>query len=302
MRIVHVVVSLDPNQGGLPAVATRLAAAQAAAGHDVSLVCHESAGPGREQAVNDSLRTIPGINRVKIINVPAIVKFGLLVPKQTHEILRGQLANADVAHLHGLWEALVRAASIEARRLRVPFILTPHGMLDPWSLRQRALKKKLALLLTYRKMINSAARLHLLNDDEARLIEPLRFKPQVRVIANGVFLEEIEPLPAKGSFRVKRPELGGDPFVLFLSRLHYKKGLDYLADAFAKLSAKRRDVRLVVAGPDGGSEEKPVGTVVFARVVRGEDKPTAEHRVFAETTRSGVRLQATLCALELLLP
>lgn len=57
-----------------------------------------------------------------------------------------------------------------------------------------------------------------------------------------------------------------------------------------------------VAGPDGGSEDKPVGTVVFARLVRGEDKPTAEHRVFAETTRSGVRLQATLCALELLLP
>lgn len=57
-----------------------------------------------------------------------------------------------------------------------------------------------------------------------------------------------------------------------------------------------------VAGPDGGSEEKPVGTVVFARLVRGEDKPTAEHRIFAETTRSGVRFQATLCALELLLP
>ena len=252
MRIVHVVVSLDPNQGGLPAVATRLASAQAADGHDVSLVCHES--PGREQAVNDSLRTIPGKDRVKIVNVPAEVKFGLLVPKATHEVLRRELAGANVAHLHGLWEALVRAASIEARRLRVPYILTPHGMLDPWSLRQRALKKKIALLLTYRKMINSAARMHLLNDDEARLIEPLRFKPQVRVIANGVFLEEIEPLPSKGSFRAKRPELGGDPFVLFLSRLHYKKGLDYLADAFAKLGAKRRNVRLVVAGPDGGAQ------------------------------------------------
>lgn len=57
-----------------------------------------------------------------------------------------------------------------------------------------------------------------------------------------------------------------------------------------------------IAGPDGGSEEKPVGTVVFARMVRGEDKPFAEHRVFAESTRSGVRLQATLSALELLLP
>ena len=57
-----------------------------------------------------------------------------------------------------------------------------------------------------------------------------------------------------------------------------------------------------IAGPDGGSEEKPVGTVVFARLVRGEEKPHAEHRVFAESTRAGVRLQATLCALELLLP
>lgn len=57
-----------------------------------------------------------------------------------------------------------------------------------------------------------------------------------------------------------------------------------------------------IAGPDGGTEEKPVGTVVFARMIRGEEKPLAEHRLFAETTRTGVRLQATLSALELLLP
>jgi len=57
-----------------------------------------------------------------------------------------------------------------------------------------------------------------------------------------------------------------------------------------------------VAGPDGGSEEKPVGTVVFARLVKGEESPEAENRLFAEETRAGVRLQATLCALELLLP
>lgn len=57
-----------------------------------------------------------------------------------------------------------------------------------------------------------------------------------------------------------------------------------------------------IAGPDGGSEEKPVGTVVFARAIRGKEKPDAENRVFEEHTRAGVRLQATLCALELLLP
>ncbi len=57
-----------------------------------------------------------------------------------------------------------------------------------------------------------------------------------------------------------------------------------------------------IAGPDGGTEEKPVGTVVFARWVRGEEKPEAEHRVFDEQERGEVRRQATLCALELLLP
>jgi nicotinamide-nucleotide amidase len=57
-----------------------------------------------------------------------------------------------------------------------------------------------------------------------------------------------------------------------------------------------------VAGPDGGTEAKPVGTVVFARAIRGQDKPEAELKVFDAPDRSGVRLQATLCALELLLP
>ena len=57
-----------------------------------------------------------------------------------------------------------------------------------------------------------------------------------------------------------------------------------------------------IAGPDGGTATKPVGTVVFARMVRGEEQPTAEERLFDEHTRAGVRFQATLCALELLLP
>jgi nicotinamide-nucleotide amidase len=57
-----------------------------------------------------------------------------------------------------------------------------------------------------------------------------------------------------------------------------------------------------VAGPEGGTEAKPVGTVVFARAIRGQDKPEAELKMFDAPNRAGVRLQATLCALELLLP
>lgn len=59
-----------------------------------------------------------------------------------------------------------------------------------------------------------------------------------------------------------------------------------------------------IAGPDGGSETKPVGTVVFARAERGADpeKPIADLKTFENNGRAGVRLQAALCALELLLP
>ena len=74
------------------------------------------------------------------------------------------------------------------------------------------------------------------------------------------------------------------------------------------LKHSRADVAVAItgiAGPDGGSEQKPVGTVVFAKAVRGEDPESvnAELKVFETAkTRAGVRLQAALVALELLLP
>ena len=77
------------------------------------------------------------------------------------------------------------------------------------------------------------------------------------------------------------------------------------AMAQGALERSKADVAVAIsgiAGPDGGSPGKPVGTVVFARAVRGSDKPDAESRLFEDQDRAGVRLQATLCALELLLP
>jgi len=77
------------------------------------------------------------------------------------------------------------------------------------------------------------------------------------------------------------------------------------AMAQGALKASEADVAVAisgVAGPDGGTESKPVGTVVFARAVRGQEEPEAELRNFEEQDRAGVRRHATLCALELLLP
>ena len=77
--------------------------------------------------------------------------------------------------------------------------------------------------------------------------------------------------------------------------------------AMAQGALERSDADVAVAisgiaGPGGGTEQKPVGTVVFARTVRGDSDPDAEERMFEGEDRAGVRRQATLCALELLLP
>ena len=79
------------------------------------------------------------------------------------------------------------------------------------------------------------------------------------------------------------------------------------AMAQGALNATKADVAVAItgiAGPDGGSAGKPVGTVVFARAERlpGPDEVTADQKLFSGEDRAGVRLQAALCALELLMP
>jgi len=246
MRILHVIESLDPDAGGPPAVVLRIAAAQAALGHDVQ-AASASMSPSRHDAFRVSLEGIPSIDRVRFID---------MATPRVLDVLTGarvDLPNADFVHLHGVWSPLLVAASAWARRKGIGYCVAPHGMLDPWSLRQKWWKKRLALAIGWRRMLDRARFLHVLNADEAALVGPLGLRSPSRVIPNGIFLEEILPVPEPGSFRSELPALGDRPFILFLSRLHFKKGLDRLAAGFARVAAADPEVHLVVAGPDGGA-------------------------------------------------
>lgn len=165
------------------------------------------------------------------------------------------VSTASVIHIHGIWEPLLPVVARIARKLGRPYVVTPHGMLDPWSLSQKKWKKKLALALGYRKMLNRASGIHVLNADEQKLLAPLDLHAPCEVIPNGIFLRELEPPPDPNLFRSQQPGLGCRPYILFLSRLHFKKGLDLLAEAFASIAKLFPDVDLVVAGPDGGEEQ-----------------------------------------------
>jgi len=130
-----------------------------------------------------------------------------------------------------------------------------NGSLDPWSLNQSRLKKRLAFLLAFRRLIEGAAAVHLGTEAERELLEPLALRVETRIIPNGIFLEEVDPLPPLGTFRRSFPKLGERRFVLFLGRLHYKKGLDILAEAFARIAERHSDVDLVVVGPNDGARD-----------------------------------------------
>lgn len=253
MRILHIIPALDPNLGGPPRVAARLAAGQAALGHEVSILTY--AQPGATQITQEMLAPIPHIAKVRIEELPPRTKLESLLGREAQRRLAVLMPRWDVLHLHGVWETLLRVAAKAARRCGRPYFVQPDGMLDPWCLRQRALKKKLALALSYRTMLERAAGLVLGNDDEVRLLEPLRLRtPQVVAPLNGVFPEEMEPQPAPGQFAARVPALRGEAFAVFLGRLHYKKGLDFLADAFALVAAKLPSTHLVVIGHDGGAQ------------------------------------------------
>lgn len=249
MNILHVIASLAPAGGGPPIMVIRLTAALARMGHQVHLLSY--ATPGTKGPAIDPGVRLPSTLRLYLLPPPTYFE-RVLVRSARRELAR-LVEHMDMVHLHGVWEPLLLAAAGEARRHGVRYVYSPHGMLDPWSLRQKRWKKWLALALGYRRALSRAAFLHVLNADEEHLLKPLRLTCPTRIIPNGVSLEELEPLPPAGSYYAQHPELGGQPFVLFLSRLHYKKGLDYLADAFVLLAGWRPDVRLVVAGPDGGA-------------------------------------------------
>ncbi len=253
MRILHVITTLDPNHGGPPAVALRIAAAQCASGHETAIVSYHA--PGGDERIERSLASIPGVRGVKLIAVRESGFGERLLGREASRSIRGMIGGYDVLHLHGVWDTMLRVAAGEARRAGKRYAVTPHGMLDPWCLGAtpaKRLKKSLALTVAYRRMLNGAAFLHVLNRDERDLMAPLGLRPPTEVVPNGVFIEEFADLPPRSRFAASRPELGGRAYLLFLSRLHPKKGLDLLVKGFAEVSAEFPDLQLVVAGPDDG--------------------------------------------------
>jgi glycosyltransferase involved in cell wall biosynthesis len=273
MKILHVVALIHASTGGPAVSVTRLATEQVRLGHDVALACLEYPHLGAN-------RQAPGVRIEAIHGGEAAVRLRGWSPA-LRRLLMNEARRADVVHNHGLWmwpNAYARQAAVSAGR---PLVVSPRGMLDDWSLRRSRLKKALAWWIFERRNLQAARLLHATSEAEVSNVRCMGLGQRVVLAPNGVDLPDMDDPPARGVLEASFPLLRGRRWVAFLSRLHPKKGLDILLEAWRRQAplAGPRPV-LVIAGPDltgyGRDVERMVSgmedSVVLTGELRGERK------------------------------
>jgi glycosyltransferase involved in cell wall biosynthesis len=266
MRILHVISGLDPENGGPTFALIGLAEAQRRAGMDVRVLATWQITSG-----------FPYAERLRAHGVPVTLIGQATGKLSRHPDLAAAtdraLADADVVHIHALWEQIQHEAAIAARRRGVPYVITPHGMLSPWSRTQgkwfNRWGKRLYLALRLRRNLDHAAAINFTTTTERELVAPLGLRAPAIIEPVGIDFAEFETLPPRGAFRWAYPQLGERPLVLFLSRLSPQKGLDRLIPAFAKVAAAS-DAMLAIVGPDYENYQQTV--MVLVRQHRLDDR------------------------------
>jgi poly(glycerol-phosphate) alpha-glucosyltransferase len=158
----------------------------------------------------------------------------------------------EVCHTHGLWVYTSVATKEFCTKTNRPYLVSPHGMLDPWALQNSRWKKLIAWTWFEGAHLRGARCLRALCQSEADSIRKLRLKNPIAVIPNGIDLPgSTPPSPPPWKYLVTP----GKKVLLYLSRIHPKKGLVNLLKAWATLQKEKSDWVLAIAGWDQGRHE-----------------------------------------------
>ena len=275
MRILHVIGDLAPASGGPAKAGFEMARALARRGHEVAIYTTDFGQPpeGAREQIRDGVRL-----RYFPLQAPRI----WLSSWPMRAALARDLPGFDLLHLHSLYLFHDWAAGNLARRIAKPYIVRPHGSLDPYIFRRHRLKKLIFDLWFQNRVLAGASAIHYTAEEEMHLAEPYVHGAPGVVIPNGLDPSDYANLPPKGSFRARHPEIGNRTILLFLSRINFKKGLDILAKAVGQLA--QENLHLVIAGPDGGYlaetrrfvAEAGIGDrTTFTGMLTGQDKLAA---------------------------
>lgn len=220
MNLAYITNSLAHSGGGLLGAVSGLAHGVEAHGVPVPVAGYD--GDQRADVWGD-LRTYP-IHAKRIGGI----HFGGDLDHILNEM------NPDLVHAHGLWLRSSAQNHKWSHGRGKPYIISPHGMLDPWAVKNSVLKKKLAGRWFEYGHLDDAHCLHALCDSELQSIREFGQRNPVCVLPNGI------ELPSKTIAEVDAPwECDGRKVLLFLGRLHPKKGLPLLLNAWAELKKKK---------------------------------------------------------------
>lgn len=284
LRCVHYLRGIRLEEGGVVRAVLDICSGLAALGHAVTLVTSDSTDVPAEWKSE-----APGSPRAMTVPVPPMR--GAVSGE-----LESTIANADVLHLHTPWEPANLSLARTAEKHHVPYIVSIHGMLDAWSVRQKWLKKRIFLALAGNRFLRGAARIHC--TAQAELEQASRFlRPgSGAVVPLPIDLSAYARLPGPELAKAQFPRLTGEsPRLLFLSRLHPKKRPELLIEAAARLVASGQPLQVVLAGPGD-----PAYVSALQQLVR--DRGLQDHVLFAGMVRGELKVSLYQSADAFVLP
>ena len=237
------VPSLSAQWGGPPVVVTSLTRTLQAQGVDCAIFATTGRRVGTDRLPTGGIKT-------ELFSTSPVARIWTGHSFALAKMLRRVIPSYDLVHVHELWHYPGYAAAKAARATGKPYVVTLHGGLEPWALGHKSARKRAYMTAIQRRVLSNAAILHVATREEAKQVRNHGINAPVKVIPNGVNAEEFESLPARSAVEELSYDLLGQSIVLFLGRIHPKKGLDILAKSFGEVARTRADVRLLIAGPD----------------------------------------------------
>lgn len=231
LEIIHCISSIDVSYGGPARSMPSICIALKKVGIKCKVITKESPNPNSQKLIEN--------------DIPITFKkngsfFSSINFLENVKSLNG------VVHIQNIWDPSLHKVAEVCKRNNIPYLISPRGMLEPWALQQKKLKKKIALWLYQSSDMQNATCIHATAESEMRHIRDLGIMTPIAVIPNGI---DVSSYPLKDyTFKQEKKRL------LFLSRIHPKKGIDILLEAWNLIpSDLKADWELVIAGEGDSS-------------------------------------------------
>jgi glycosyltransferase involved in cell wall biosynthesis len=285
MKILQLVCYFYPAwaYGGPPRNVYGLCKELVKRGHEVTVYTTDVFDAGHR--LKKTQEVVDGIEIKRFRNISNYVAFHhriFLTPGMISAV-RDNIKNFDIVHLNDYRTLQNLLAHHYARKYAIPYVLQARGSLVNIITKQRL--KKLFDALGGHNLLQDASRLIAVAPLEVEYYKDMGVSnDKIDIVPNGIDLVQFENLPKRGSFKRKNGLTDNNQVILFLGRIHKRKGVELLISAFAGLTKEFDKARLVVAGPDDGyllalkSLTKELGLndrVLFVGPLYGEEKLSA---------------------------